>query len=717
MSLLHQQKSFLETNAWQKSNLNSLRYNTSQVGSVLPLGWGTFRQQVNLIALGDYRGPSGKKGKNGPLPLAGTHTGKGGAGGSKKGAGGKKSSDYSVDVDFAICQGPVDIGDTNRVWASAGIAFFQSVGLNLYTGEDGQAADPVFASLDMPDNYSGTCHVTGTPMDLGSSPVLPNLSFEVTGFEVGTCGDAYPLDANPANVVQDFLTNARYGAGWPAANLDPDIATPGTNNYGDYCQSALLAISPVLQSQTDAASYVSELARLTNTAIVWSGSVLKFIPYGDIALDANGATWEPNLTPLYSFDDDDFLPWNPHIDASDPQLGEDDPVIITRSNPADATNWTSIEYLDRENDYNKTVIPEFDQATIDLHGIRTDAAIQGNCFCNKTPAATSARLILQRQLYQRNTYRFQVGWQYMLLEPMDIVLLTDERCGLDEQPVRITAIEENENGDLIIDAEEIVVAPGEVLAPTAPERSLRVSFYTSMLFSPLAGAVNSRRGTFSIDILPDEFSDRPEYIGLFRDTFSYAWPRFGVFFSPNGNIALSLAGAGGALQAISIPNAIVAGKWQNLLLSWDLTGAAPIIQCRVNGKSVAMPVIASTGALTFEVGFADVTGGGHGWWQTFSGGNLTPTSGRYFGGVQDLYLNIEDHFDLDDPANLKKFYFRGHARRLGDNGELPSGSPPIVFFHWTEGDPVWNFKTNLGTGGGFTPWGYPFEIIDSNPYG
>jgi hypothetical protein len=36
--------------------------------------------------------------------------------------------------------------------------------------------------------YSGTCHVTFTPLDLGSAPALPNLSFELNGFEYGTAG-------------------------------------------------------------------------------------------------------------------------------------------------------------------------------------------------------------------------------------------------------------------------------------------------------------------------------------------------------------------------------------------------------------------------------------------------------------------------------------------------------------------------------------------------
>src|SRR5207248_10023247 len=95
-------------------------------------------------------------------------------------------------VAFAVCQGPASnsgashgIGGNNRIWANGGVAAgLAAVGLNGYAGTDGQPPDPVFASAD-PNNpvlgYSGTAYVTGTPLALGSSPALPNLSFEVTG--------------------------------------------------------------------------------------------------------------------------------------------------------------------------------------------------------------------------------------------------------------------------------------------------------------------------------------------------------------------------------------------------------------------------------------------------------------------------------------------------------------------------------------------------------
>ena len=45
--------------------------------------------------------------------------------------------------------------------------------------------------------------------------------------------------------------------------------------------------------------------------------------------------------------------------------------------------------------------------------------------------------------------------RYSLLEPMDIVELSDATLGLDRAAVRITEIAEDDNGELTVTAEEI----------------------------------------------------------------------------------------------------------------------------------------------------------------------------------------------------------------------------------------------------------------------
>ena len=317
---------------------------------------------------------------------------------------------------------------------------------------DGQSPDPVFASADtnIPViGYSGTAYVTGTPLQLGSSAALPNVSFELYGVMAGTAGPDFPHDARPDRIVADLLTNPRYGAGFPAINLD----TSGSlADWGNYCQAAQLAMSLLLDKQQSAARWLEEIVLLTASAILWSGNQLKIIPYGDAPLSANGISWSPNLVWQYGLGDADFLRW-PGGDS----MGENatDPVLLTRGDPAQMTNWLSLEYMDSTNSYNPQLVAVFDQGLIDQSGIRSEPPVQAHEFTNPASATIAAQLLLQRKAYVRNTYRFKLGWRYALLEPMDIVLLTDATLGLAGKAVRVTAIEEDDNGELAVTAEEI----------------------------------------------------------------------------------------------------------------------------------------------------------------------------------------------------------------------------------------------------------------------
>ena len=432
-------------NAFSNPTIGSLRYNTSQAGSPVFICYGTQRVSINLLEFWNFVSHSSSNSSTGGKGL--------GADSGKKG-----SQQNSVDVAFGICQGPVGFtgaiygsGGYNRIWSNGGIADgLGAVGLNGYAGSDGQSPDPVFASSDPNQpviGYSGTCYVTGTPLNLGSSAALPDISFEITGFEAGTAGPGFPDDARPDLLVTDLLTNARYGAGFPAANLD---ISGSLADWGNYCQAAQLAMSLLLDKQQPAARWLEEIAELTVSAVVWSGTLLKIIPYGDQALGANGASWAPNLTWQYSLGDGDFLSWSGG--GSD---GSTDPVVLTRSDPSQATNWLSVEYMDAGNSYNPQIIAAFDQGTIDAYGLRTEPSIQAHEFTNPTSAAVSAQLMLQRRLYVRNTYKFKLGVRYALVEPMDIVLISDATLGLSAAAVRITQIEEDDNGELTVTAEEI----------------------------------------------------------------------------------------------------------------------------------------------------------------------------------------------------------------------------------------------------------------------
>jgi hypothetical protein len=433
----------LFSNAFKGQNEKSLKYNAAQKGSPVAVVYGTHRVPINVVAGFGFE-TSGSSGKAG---------GKGGAKSSKKGG-----AQYSVNGAFALCQGPVSFTGSpyaddgaNRVWSNGGVAAATDVELNYYTGEDGQAPDPVFDSssgLDPSLGYSGTAYVTGTPIHLGSAPVLPNIQVEVTGFGGGTAGPDFPGEVRPDWIVLDMLTNGRYGVGVPVADLDTagGWGAGGTiEDWGRYCQALGIAMSILMDRQQPAARWVEEIIEQSNSAIYESGGQIKIVPYGETPLLGNNTSWSPVLTTRYYLADEDFLGWG----------GDSDPVIVSRNDPSQIANWLNAEYENAENEFNKETVPIFDQSSIDIHGLIVDPSYMTSCITNSTSAQWSAQLKLDRGLMIRDTYKFKLGWRYSLLEPMDIVRLIDARLGLNLIPVRITEIAEDENGELTISAEEM----------------------------------------------------------------------------------------------------------------------------------------------------------------------------------------------------------------------------------------------------------------------
>ena len=116
-----------------------------------------------------------------------------------------------------------------------------------------------------------------------------------------------------------------------------------------------------------------------------------------------------------------------------------------------------VECLDRQNNYNTAVAEAFDQGSIDLYGVRRNTSIKARLITDPLyVGGMVAQLLLQRQLLYRNTYTFRLGWKYILLEPMDLVQITDSRLGISALTVRITAVEEDDEGTLSITAEDFL---------------------------------------------------------------------------------------------------------------------------------------------------------------------------------------------------------------------------------------------------------------------
>ena len=146
-------------------------------------------------------------------------------------------------------------------------------------------------------SYRGLAYVVGEAFCLGSSPNLPALSFDVHGVLVGTgllSGNEW--DAGPgALVIQDFLTNAQYGVGFPAASINSAtlLSSGGNASCRPIARRSASPFLPCCRIRESANSALARWLQLTNAAAVWSGGELKIIPYGDSDWSGNGASYAP----------------------------------------------------------------------------------------------------------------------------------------------------------------------------------------------------------------------------------------------------------------------------------------------------------------------------------------------------------------------------------------------------------------------------------------
>jgi hypothetical protein len=557
-----------------KPDFTGLQLQTAVSTLPIPLLWGRQKMTGNLIWYNGFTAYKGNKGKGGKSHAL-----------SGLGGGNNAETDYRADIILALCEGPIlDVGYT---WQNQSLYNYQLLMMNLFNGGSGPAGEqPIWPWLEVfysPQAvaYAGTAYMAAPWYQMGTTPEIGNLAFEVIGNMSGT--GANGVDADPALVIFDFLTNARYGAGFDPASIDQTtlFGPGGDASLQTYCKSLGIAFSPLINSQEAASSVLARWLQICNSAAVWTGGQLKFIPYGDtettvgdqqtftrnfsipyvvppdssvvwqlpamitvaapdefvsdggVVYSENGAPlvfigvititafnytlpsntygfdpvgtyvfsifdagkpvtmtytvkaatgFGPLLTPQYDLADADYL--------AEP---DKDPVNVERADIYSLPGIQRIEVTSRSNSYAMTPVEARDQAQIEMYGPRVGSTITAHEICDEfTIAPTVAQLILQRALYVRAKYTWKLSWEFCLLDPMDVVTLTDPGLGLDQAKVRITSIEEDDNGLLTVVAEELVSGIGTAAAnPSAgsggPQHSFSqtaVSINAPLLYQP-----------------------------------------------------------------------------------------------------------------------------------------------------------------------------------------------------------------------------------------
>lgn len=417
-----------------RPQFSGLAIQTSTSSVPITILFGKNRLAPNILLQTDFQSHKQKQGKKG-----------GGKGGGK----GVTQYTYSATFQLGLCYGPCT--DVVRVWKDQSKETnYANLGFSLFTGAANQApwgylttAHPEYAL-----GYPHIVHMDVANYDLGMSNVLSQHSFEVEGplynTQVGGTGDA-----DPAQCVDKLINDPIYGAvGGQVNTIDLTnllstgaAATTGDSAFQTYCRALGFGLSPALITQEPASEILKRWTDLCNTAMVWTGAALRFIPRSSEVKTANGVTYLPNVPVCYSLTDRDF------ISGSD-----QDPITFDRVDPADAYNSVTLMVRNRSNEYNSIPAEWSDSGLIDQFGQKPTNAMDCKEVCEPAMGELMAALIGQRTAYIRNSYSFRLPVSYCRLEPMDILECYDPRWGT--FLVRVRELEEDDEDQISVVADE-----------------------------------------------------------------------------------------------------------------------------------------------------------------------------------------------------------------------------------------------------------------------
>ena len=512
---------FRSPTAASKPDFTGLQINTSITTLPVPIIWGQTKAAPNVIYYSNFQ-TNGGGGK-----------GSGGKGGLFSG-GGSSSTTYSADVMLALCEG--QIGGIGLIWKDQSVYTLAELSLTFFNGATPQAVWGYLAASNPNEAlaYWGTAYVCAANYNLGSSATIGNHNFEVLGLRAGSGVNG--IDADPALVIQDFLTSPQFGAGFLSGWISTALllGVSGDASVQTYCRALGIAFSPALVTLESGSSILSRWLQILNCAGFWSEGLLKIVTYADQAIPATtqrsttasqivptppgsgypfivvvgapefvadggviytttkkalhyvgaiqptskgsygispagtylfatgdvgaavqisytyatGYAFNPNLTPIYALTDDDFVA----------QDGED-PVKVSRTDPYTLPTIQGVEVLSRSNRYTTVLIEARDQSAIEQFGSHVGSTIQAHEICDDINIGPLvAQTILQRLLYVRRTFSFKVDITIGAgVEPMDLLEITDATIGLVNQVVRVTEIDEDEEGLFTVSAEELTV--------------------------------------------------------------------------------------------------------------------------------------------------------------------------------------------------------------------------------------------------------------------
>jgi len=229
------------------------------------------------------------------------------------------------------------------------------------------------------------------------------------------------------------------------------------------CRAGNLVGSLAMISQRPCSDWITDLCEAADAAPVMTGFRLKIIPRSEVSAVGNGAIYRAPTAggPVanLSVANGDFVaePGKP-------------PIRVTRFARKDTDTVFQMQHINRDSGYQQVTTSEPDAAGIALYGVRKAAPKVNNVVQNVAVARSILSIGIRRRNYvEILQYEFVLNQRWALLDPMDLVTITDPSQGINLLPVRLTSWEENDRYEIACTAEPFIYgihAPQQLPATT-----------------------------------------------------------------------------------------------------------------------------------------------------------------------------------------------------------------------------------------------------------
>lgn len=353
---------------------------------------------------------------------------------------GKNSSSTSINyqyyayLELALCEGTID--GIRRIWigdqAYSSLASFSGcIGAPLSLNPGNNPNPTAYMQSHHPSiavGYRNMAYLYGYVFLGENSASVPSYQFEIQGLLRST-GDG--TDANPADVILDLLDRLGYASYADAASFE---------NYRQYCAAANLLISTpadAFTQQKKCQEVIKELLTITNAYMFWSVDRFKIVPRDDRVR----GSWHPDTTIRYQLTPKEMAVQD-----------NGSCVLYERKDSSEIYNRFGVSFTNRANNYEVETVFYEDTDDISASGLRTASDFSAQWLHTTARAVTVAEMQARINRTENVRYKLKLSWEFGLLEPGDLITLTDPIIGLDHQLAMIESIDEDSQGLLSITA-------------------------------------------------------------------------------------------------------------------------------------------------------------------------------------------------------------------------------------------------------------------------